>query len=230
MNYSLRIFHFIPGSLPSLEPLNLRDGNRHLFLPLSLHACVQHSWGLSWEGHKMQSQFRRQPPLPRNQCPITPKGSTVIRVQPSALPSTDRTSWVKLPVTETLVHNLHRWLLVEVLLIITLFFCFVLPSPRVRMPQSKKQRWEELPQPCLWTRRCSDEANFSNQKGLQSLVTHPSCGRRCKRRIWKWAVTPRLGTNCQSMRSAASPCNRIAIHCFQLDVCRRACMVVQHTL
>lgn len=66
MNYSLRIFHFIPGSVHFLEPLNLWDGNGQLFLPSSLHALVQHRCSEraadSPEKEKMQQQFQEQQP------------------------------------------------------------------------------------------------------------------------------------------------------------------------
>lgn len=118
MNYSLRIFHFIPGSSPSLEPVNLWDGSRQT-LPAFIPSCscpaqLSEGWGLSWEGDKMQCQ-QWQPPLWRNQCPIGSKGAQSSAFSLLCLLFNDSTSWVNLPVTETLVHNMQRWSLVKVL-------------------------------------------------------------------------------------------------------------------
>lgn len=128
MNYSLRIFHFIPGSSPSLEPVNLWDGSGQT-LPAFIPPCScpaqlsSEGWGLSWEGDKMQFQ----PPLWRNQCPIGSKGA-VMRVQPIAFPFNGCSSWVNIPATETLVQTCstdHWWkyrAIPVTRLIITFFF------------------------------------------------------------------------------------------------------------
>lgn len=121
MNYSLRIFHFISGSLPSLKPLNLWGGSGQTlpaFIPPS--SC---SSQLSFEGSRLS--------LTRNQNAISAaaaatstseepvsyklKGSTVVYVLPVPFPFNDCTSWAYLPVTETTVHNLQHWPLVKLL-------------------------------------------------------------------------------------------------------------------